>query len=282
MNDQNFSQEKKVDLRQTVVTEADADCSMPRKGRFVVGFMAILLISLLVYTYQLTKEVVRLQEIIAMQTASIPVPAMPVPPIPPNLGPISPIEIPEVVPQEPESSPVAVSKPVVVPADWKKFSATDNEYGFTTTLSVPADFSFDFTGSEFMLSNNTTFEHWDYSTSIMNGKNGIKNYYTGQSRRAWFQQYQNGDFMYERPSDYVPGKIVSVVEHPIGKSSYLEITVAGGWMISSGEKPEVNYVYVQNNIVHILKPVSEKAQSKSAVIPGIVDKIFTSLSSSTK
>ncbi len=281
MNDQNSSQEKKVEFKQ-VISEADADCSLPRKRRLIIGIMVILLTSLLVYTYQLTKEVDRLQEIIAMQTASIPVPAMPFPPMPPGLESISPVEIPEVAPADPESSPVEVSKPVVVPANWKKFSATDSEYGFTTTLSVPADFSFVFTGSEFMLSNYATFEHWDYSTSILSGKNGIKNYYTGQSRRAWFQQYQNGDFMYERPTDYVPGKIVSVVEHPIGKSSYLEITVAGGWLISSGKKPEVNYVYVQNNIVHILKPTSERAQSKDAVIPGIVGTIFASLESTTK
>jgi len=55
-----------------------------------------------------------------------------------------------------------------------------------------------------------------------------------------YQQYINQD------------KIISAKEHPINKSHYLEAQVK----LAGSGKIETNYVYVENNSVHIIRPLA--------------------------
>lgn len=168
-------------------------------------------------------------------------------------------------------------KDIVIPDNWQEFTAVDPDFGLTTTMSLPPDFSFRFTGSEFTIQNDfDATELWDYSTSISGSENGPKNYYTGGSRRTWYQKYLNGEFSH---AAYFEEKveIKSIEEHHTGTSTYLEIKVTNPFGIS--EKIESHYIYTQNNILHILKPVSEKAYSTNSLIAKNIAIIFTSLKS---
>lgn len=164
--------------------------------------------------------------------------------------------------------------PVVIPKNWKSFTARDPAFGVETTLSLPPGYRFEFTGSETsILSDSNSPEVWDYSSSVFIGKQGVKNYYNGESRRAWYQDLLNGKF---KPiSDvFPPEKILAVTEYSIGQSSYLKLTVD----IGSGMK-RTDYLYVQNNIVHVLKEASERASSMFSPVGMNIGVVFVSLTS---
>lgn len=182
---------------------------------------------------------------------------------------------------QPTQKSSSSSKTITIPSDWKSFTATDPDFGVKTTMSMPPGYSFRFTGSEFTIQNDSdATELWDYSTSVFRGKDGLKNYYAGQSRRAWYQDLLDGDFMAEKPITFTPGKITNAVEHQIGSQTYYEMTVLGEPPANYSGELGKHFVYVQNGIVHILKPASHKANTAEAKIPQNVGTIFASLSSS--
>jgi len=174
------------------------------------------------------------------------------------------------------------TQPITVPSDWKQYTATDPDFGIKTTMFMPPGYSFRFTGSEFTIQNDSdATELWNYSTSIFRGKDGLKDYYTEESRRAWYQKLLNGEFMLEKPHQFIPGQITNVVEHQIGSKSYLELTASGGSPTNYSGEVGTHYIYVQNGIVHIIKPASHKANSAEALIPSYIGTIFISLNSSS-
>ena len=183
---------------------------------------------------------------------------------------------------------------ISIPKDWQVYTASDPDIGIKTTLSLPPGFSFSFSGSEFTIQNTEGNEIWDYSTSVFKGwllncdkktikfedisrccLNEARNYYSGGSRRAWYESFLNGDFSCIYPaSDAKLGTIISVNEEAIDDNSYLKVTVE----TKSSEK-ETHYLYVQNNILHIIKPVSSKANSAAALLPKYINIVFYSLKS---
>jgi len=173
--------------------------------------------------------------------------------------------------------PVVTTKPISIPSNWKKYTAEDPDFGVKTTLSMPPGYSFRFTGSEFTIQNDSdATELWDYSSSVYRDNDGVlKNHYDGSSRRAWYEKHLS-----ERQST---DKIVSVKEKPLNASSYLEITVQtpsyDDHGVASGTKNGMHYVYVQNNILHMITPASNKAYTAAAQIPGDIEPILSSLTS---
>jgi hypothetical protein len=173
--------------------------------------------------------------------------------------------------------PIVITKPISIPSNWKKYTAEDPDFGVKTTLSMPPGYSFRFTGSEFTIQNDSdATELWDYSSSVYRDNNGIlKNHYNGGSRRAWYEKRLS-----ERQSI---DKIVSVKEKPLNTSSYLEITVQtpsyDDHGVAYGTKNGMHYVYVQNNILHMITPTSNKAYITAAQIPGDIEPILASLTS---
>lgn len=181
----------------------------------------------------------------------------------------------------PAPSPTVITKPVTIPADWKSYTATDPDSGIKTTMSMPPGYSFGFTGSEFTIQNDSDAkELWDYSTSVYGDENSpLKNHYTGGSRRIWYENYLSNK---QRTFQY-KDRIVGVTEVPIGDSSYLAIAVETPAYNDRGEisgtEKGMHYVYVQNNILHMITPVSDKAYTADAQIPKYIGTIFSSLSS---
>lgn len=166
---------------------------------------------------------------------------------------------------------------MVVPSNWKQFTATDPDFGVKTTMSMPPAYSFRFTGSEFTIQNDSdATELWDYSSSVYRDNDGVlKNHYDGSSRRAWYEKRLS-----ERQST---DKIVSVKEKPVNSSTCLEITVQtpsyDDHGVTTGRKNGTHYVYVQNNILHMLTPASNKAYTSAAQIPNNIEPILASLTS---
>ncbi len=157
---------------------------------------------------------------------------------------------------------------------WKRYTARDPQYGFETTLNLPPDFSFQFSGSEFTIqSGSPTTEQWIYQSSIFNGKDGVKNYYTGQSRRVWYQSYLSRQ--YSAPDNYLfePDQILSVEEFSLNKGTYL------GVKVNTAAGIQTHYLFVQNMIVHIFAPASDKASSPEAKLPTLLPQVLESLSS---
>lgn len=164
-------------------------------------------------------------------------------------------------------------KAMTIPSDWKKFTATDQEFKVSTTMSLPSGLSFRFTGSEFTIQNDSdATEIWEYFTSVLDS---TTNYYKGESRRVWYQNYLQGKVV--KFSDVhefkTKGTITAASEHSIGSTSYLEVTVQPNY-----GKSEKHYLYVQNGILNIIKPSSEKANSDQAVLPQNMGTILYSLS----
>lgn len=175
----------------------------------------------------------------------------------------------------PTSTFSATPVPVAVPTDWKSYTATDTGFGVSTTMSLPPGFSFVFTGSEFMIQDDATGEEiWDYATSVFNGKDGIKNYYDGSSRREWYQKFLDNEFFSPTTTDGLEGDILSVTEHGINTTSYLEASLN----MTDG-KTETHYIFVQNNIIHGVRPQSVKSYLPEAIISKNIAPIFASLTS---
>lgn len=147
--------------------------------------------------------------------------------------------------------------------DWKSFTGKDSDFGVQTTISLPPGCDFVFSGSEWDL-NCGENEKWDYANSVYRGNDerDPRNHYSGESLQQWYQQYINQD------------KIISAKEHPINKGHYLEVQVK----LADSDKIETNYAYVQNNIVHILRPLV--IDEPNSVVKKNIGIIFTSLKSS--
>ncbi|MDO8497824.1 MAG: hypothetical protein Q7S61_04745 [bacterium] len=153
---------------------------------------------------------------------------------------------------------------ITIPKDWKSFTDTDSQSKITTTLSLPPGYSFKFSGSAWMIRNDSDAgEIWsfhpDYNSS-----------YDGTSRRAWVQKI------------YPDYKIIQVEEIPLEGSSYLKISIEtptydnGG--IATGTTVVINhYVYVQNNIATMISPSSIKTSSSQTAISQNIAIIFSSL-----
>lgn len=171
----------------------------------------------------------------------------------------------------------ATTKPISIPSSWKKYTAEDPDFGIKTTMSMPPGYSFRFTSSEFTIQNDAdATDLWDYSSSVYRDNNGVlKNHYDGGSRRAWYEKQLS-----ER---HKTDKILSIKEKPSNDSTYLEITVQTPSYddrgVTSGTKNGLHYVYVQNNILHIITPASNKAYTSSTQIPSNIETILASLSS---
>ena len=152
-------------------------------------------------------------------------------------------------------------KTIVVPSNWKEFSDEDWDYNFKVSLSLPPGFSFSFSGSEWMIKNDSdSTELWDYSP---------RTDYDGGSRRAWYQKV------------FPNNKIVSVVEKELNDNSYLDLSIEipkyDDHGVVSGTQIVSHYLYVKDNIAHLITPVSRKAYSKEAVIPENIAPILVSL-----
>lgn len=164
---------------------------------------------------------------------------------------------------------VPTSAPVKVPSAWISQTAWDREFGIKTTLSLPKTFVFKFANNEFEIqSSKDAQEIWLYTTSVFPGKNGLKNYYDGSSRRAWYQSYLHGEFSndYQRND----GDITQVLD----KGNFLELAVA-----NAPGGTEKHFVLAKDGLLHIIKPASQKAYSAQAELPALVPQIFASLSS---
>jgi len=158
---------------------------------------------------------------------------------------------------------------VVIPSDWKKFTAVDPDFGIKTTLSLPSGFSFKFTGSEFLIQKGSdASELWTYLTSItrLEGQENATNTYAGGSRREWYQKY------FTDINGVGTGKILNFEDKNENGISYLVANV------QQGNITQKHYLYLKNNIVNIFKPSSEVAYSSKAIIPQNVATVFYSLS----
>jgi hypothetical protein len=182
-----------------------------------------------------------------------------------------------IIEDQPTPFPGAANMKIVVPANWEEFSATDPDYGVQTTLSMPPGFSFRFSGSEFTIQNDSdATELWEYSTSIYrNNENVLKNHYDGSSRRVWYKKYLD-----ERQS---VATIIGAKERSLNSSTFLEITVQtpsyNDRGETSGAKSEAHYVYVKDNVVHIISPASIKAATPEAQLSEFITIIMVSLKS---
>lgn len=195
--------------------------------------------------------------------------------------------VPNIIPPEssptsssptPSTKPTATIEPIIIPSNWKQFTAIDPEFKIKTTMSMPPGFSFSFTGSEFTIQNDSdATELWDYSTSVFSGKDGLKNYYDGTSRRDWYKRKLDGEFTSPEEFQKKRGDILSVIEHNINNQSYLEISVND---LNSGDIQK-HYLFVNNGMIHIIKPASHEANNSTALMPKYLDIIFTSLTSTT-
>ncbi len=195
----------------------------------------------------------------------------------PTPTPLPPTSTPTTLatPTPTKEKPAPTIKLIQIPPNWKTFTDTDPLTKLTVSLTLPPGYKFRFTGSEWTIGKDGE-EIWDYNSSIMLGENATPvNKYDGSSRRRWYQRYLNEEFLEEEPFLTNKHKIISVKEHPIGATTYLEIEVEN----SLSKRVETHFVYVQNGILHIIKPVSEKAFSKDSEIYKNIDKILYSLKS---
>lgn len=173
--------------------------------------------------------------------------------------------------------PTSTTNSVTVPSSWKKYTSDDQEFGVKTTMAMPPGYSFKFTGSESTIQNDSdATELWDYSSSVYRDNEGIlKNHYNGSSRRVWYEKR-----LAERQS---LDKIIGVKEKPLNSTNYLEITVQtpayDDHGVASGTKNGLHYVYVQNGILHMITPASNKAYTTEAQIPDNIEPILASLTS---
>lgn len=181
--------------------------------------------------------------------------------------------------EQDEKPIVAIKNPAdwKIPGDWKEFTATDPVWGVKTTLFLPPGFSFIFSGSDFTIQKDSDVsELWDYTTSIRGTEDGKSlNTYKGGSRIEWYREYfenVNGASTSDKIIDSEDKKI-------IGGLRYLEVSVEAYVGYPTQKKVINHYLYLQNNIVHILRPASNVSYTSTAVIPDNIATIFFSLKS---
>lgn len=169
-----------------------------------------------------------------------------------------------------------VNKPktVSIPADWTSYTLINPNSGEQTKLSLPPDYSFRLNDYEFIIQNDQDYEEtWSYSTSIFYGPEGVKNYYTNNPIKDWYLAYLNGEYLFEKPYIFKESKILDTKEELIGMRKYIILTV-------KKDETEKHYLFLENNIVHIFKPASLKANTAPSAISKNMGAIFASLNSS--
>ncbi|MDO8488424.1 MAG: hypothetical protein Q7S31_03895 [bacterium] len=171
------------------------------------------------------------------------------------------------------STPTVNPSPIVVPASWKVKSATDSYFGLTTSLTLPPDYSFHFSGSETTLSSSTeSSDSWDYLTSLStNSNNQIYNSYDGSSRRTWYEKLLEGN---DTVKGYANTQTISVKEVPVNDTSFLAITIK--WDLGT----ETHYIIVNNGILHIFRPLTEAAKANHTFFSQNAPIILSTLTSS--
>lgn len=159
-----------------------------------------------------------------------------------------------------------------VPAVWKEFTAVDPDTDVHTTVSLPQDYVFRFTGSEFVILDIPNLrENWDYVTSITWDEDGeIKNMYDGSlSISDWYPAFGKRIFSYL--------EIGTIEAKPLNNSLYYTVKIK----MLSGET-SYQYLYLLNGIVHIFTPVTPDAVSTNAVVASNIESILLSLQSYSK
>lgn len=155
-----------------------------------------------------------------------------------------------------KAAPTSTPKPISIPNDWKKQTATDSYYGLTTNLTLPPDYTFAFTGSETTISSSDQKEVWEMITSLSTNTDGIiHNSYDNSSRRSWYEKMLQGSNSYIA---FPNAKIISVKEIPINNSSALAIT------LNLNPGTVTHYLVVNHGIVHIFRPISEAANANDS------------------
>lgn len=175
-----------------------------------------------------------------------------------------------------KTAPEEVSKPktISVPADWTSYTLINPNSGEQTKLSLPPSYSFRLNDYEFIIQNDQDYEEtWSYSTSIFYASEGVKNYYTGGAVKDWYLAYLNGKYLFEKPYIFKESKILDSKEELIGMRKYLVLTI-------KKDETEKHYLFLENNIVHIFKPASLKANTAPSIISKNIGAIFASLNSS--
>lgn len=150
---------------------------------------------------------------------------------------------------------------VTIPSNWKQHTATDSWYYFVqTTLSLPPEWEFS-VSSEWTIASPDSQELWDYRPLTD---------YDGSSVIDWYQKYLSGD-----SSGFQPDTITKVTKYQKENVSYFEVLITEG---STGNI-DTRYLYVQNGILHIVKPVSHQAATPGAELPKHMDAVLLSLTS---
>ncbi len=217
---------------------------------------------------------------------------VPLPPVTDAEPSVAPIQIGS----EPTGLPVAPSvKPerIVIPAEWRQYSAYDPDYKIEVRLRLPPGYSFRFTGSESTIQDDAeATELWDVKTSVFSGwdmtcdrniatndaenccTDGAVNYYNGGSRRAWYARYLNGDFFCNVPKAKM-GSVMGVTERTAGAFTYLEIRTD----IGGDGNTETHYVAAKGDTAYMIRPTSNDAMSAKAKLPEYMGMILSTVSS---
>lgn len=172
-----------------------------------------------------------------------------------------------------ESQPVGVKvTPPVIPADWTERVSKDSFYGVKLTLKLPKNYGIESSSEWTIGTTDGQGESWDVRPSTRANDGNFLNYYTGGSRREWYQRYLNDEFT-DNTEKHKSGDISFVAEHGIGDASYLEIGVKRVY----NERIETHFVYVSNGILMAVSPASEKASLDPSAMKKIVGTIFYTL-----
>lgn len=263
MGDQNTQQ-----IGQNPVNQSEAVQEKPKTNYFVIG--AVVLICFVVFGFG--GYYLGTQRSNSPQGSQFPVPSSTPSAATSTQSITTPTNEPEVT-----QRPIVTTKPISIPSNWKKYTAEDSDFGVKTTMFMPPGYSFRFTGSEFTIQNDSdATELWDYSSSVYRDNDGIlKNHYDGSSRRVWYEKRLS-----ERQST---DKIISVKEKPLNATTYMEITVQtpsyNDQGVTSGTKNGLHYIFVYNNILHMITPASNNAYTSAAQIPSNIEPILASLTS---
>lgn len=165
-------------------------------------------------------------------------------------------------------------KAISIPADWTSYTLINPNSNEQTKLSLPPNYSFRLNDYEFIIQNDQDLEEsWSYSTSIFYGPEGVKNYYTGGKIKDWYLGYLNGKYLFEKPYIFKESRILDDKEELIGMKKYIILTV-------KKDETEKYYLFLENNIIHIFKPASIKANTTPSAISKNIGSIFVSLNSS--
>lgn len=163
----------------------------------------------------------------------------------------------------------------VIPPEWETVTQSDQDFGVTTSISIPQGYDFWFSGSEWTLQTAQEGEYWDYTPSATRIDGERVNLYDGGSRRQWYQRFINGELTQDT---YIPPRqtILGTTEIDIGTTSYLRMSVQRTEPLRPVEN---HYIYFQNGLVHVFSPASEVASGPNATLDQDIGAILSSLQS---